>query len=189
MDSFWKNPDKTAHYLNVDRLKFYEEVLDELSEKKYKLPAIDIGIGSGEFMGRLSERFKIDSHLLYGVDLSIYGLLLVAKKNKIFHLTRSSADELDFYKPGFFGLTIIMETLEHLENPKKTLRSVIEMTHKGGLIIITIPDGTTDTWEGHLNRWSTRAFSKFVNDNGRGTKIVKQKKLDGGDLLFLLEKI
>jgi SAM-dependent methyltransferase len=50
----------------------------------------------------------------------------------------------------------------------------------GGRLLITIPDGTQDTWVGHTNFWSADAFARFLQPLPVGTV----RRLDEGRVLM-----
>ena len=55
-----------------------------------------------------------------------------------------------------------IEVIEHLLHPDRALRNVVRMLADSGVALITVPNGRTDTFEGHINFWSPESWDVFV---------------------------
>ena len=70
-------------------------------------------------------------------------------------------DKLD-YK---FDIVFCTEVLEHLLYPHIALQNIIHLSQDSGVIMITVPNGRIDTFEGHINFWSPESWKVFIESN------------------------
>ena len=150
------------HYLVAERLDFYRQVAQKVASHfqgdKASASCVDVGCGTGHlladlrkagFAGRL---VGLDSAPTAGTQVHAHGL------------------DLEFY-PGYlsaqpwheeFDLVLCTEVLEHCDYPANIVKDMIRAVKPGGMIVITVPDGRKDTWEGHIHFWSPESFKLFI---------------------------
>lgn len=89
---------------------------------------LDAGGGAGEFSKRLKSRFRV--HLLDDEPKSIDGI------------TCSSGDLNGQwpYPDESFDAVILLEVIEHLENPRHTFREIWRLLKPGGYCVISTPN-------------------------------------------------
>lgn len=151
-------------YLGSERLAFYEEVA-EICAAFDARQVVDVGCGSGHLLRALADRMPAARFV--GVDYS---------ENAI----RRARDVLpealwlvgDAYAPpleeGRFDLVLCTEVLEHLHRPEKVLDALVRLSAPDGRVVITVPDGELDRWEGHVNFWSETGLASFLAPAGGG---------------------
>ena len=79
-----------------------------------------------------------------------------------------------------YDLILCTEVIEHLLYPDLALRNIIDMMSKDSVSLITVPNGRTDQYEGHINFWSPESWEVFIRNNSKGfsvrTGTIKNKK-------------
>jgi SAM-dependent methyltransferase len=165
-----------ADYLGSERLSFYEEVADVCATLGPR-EVVDVGCGSGHLLRALGDRTP-DARFV-GVDFS---------KNAI-RRARGLLPEArwlvgDVYATPLgeqrFDLVLCTEVLEHLERPRDALDALARLCTRDGRVIITVPDGELDDWEGHVNFWSEGDLATLLE--GVGTAEIQ--RIDGGRTLL-----
>lgn len=98
------------------------KVIINFIKKKGKV--IDYGCGSGEFL-----QFFKKNYLLFGYDFNPH----VRKRKNIIYLKKN------FYqnKKNYFDLVILRGTIEHLINPIKEIKKILNSLKKNGILFIT----------------------------------------------------
>lgn len=122
---------------------------------------IDIGCGTGHFLHELNDRLGGRCTRLYGMDFSESALGLAREL-----LPGAALSQGDIYaipaEPARFDLVVCMEVLEHLREPERAMRELIRVAKPSGDVVITVPDGDVDDWEGHFNFWNELTLAEFV---------------------------
>lgn len=150
------------HYLVADRLDFYRQVAQKVASHfqgdKASASCVDVGCGTGHLLAELRKAgfagrlVGLDSATTAGAQVHAHGL------------------NLEFY-PGYlsaqpwhkeFDLVLCTEVLEHCDYPANIVHDMICAVKPGGMIVITVPDGRKDTWEGHIHFWSPESFKLFI---------------------------
>lgn len=161
-EQMYSSPQLLKHYLVDSRLHFYQsvakKVLDRFTGDKVDAACLDVGCGTGHLLVEL-RKFGFGGRLV-GLDSA------TAAGDQV----RSKSANLEFY-PGYlseqswnneFDLTLCTEVLEHCDYPAEIVWDMIRATKAGGMIVITVPDGRKDTWEGHIHFWSPESFKLFI---------------------------
>lgn len=65
-----------------------------------------------------------------------------------------------------FDLVLCTEVLEHLKDPAGAVERLTQLCAPLGVVVITVPDGASDTWEGHLHYWSETELGEFLGRYG-----------------------
>lgn len=92
----------------------------------------DVGCGTGELKSLLPE--QADSYV--GVDVVKHDGF---PANDAFH--QLDLDATDLGLPGSVAsVAVAVETIEHVENPRALVRTLVHLVRPGGLVIITTPN-------------------------------------------------
>lgn len=175
-DEIYGTEDLIAEYLGPERLLFYEEVADVCASFRPNR-VIDVGCGPGYLLAALIRRCP-DLDAVVGVDFSgaaIHRLLEIAPGAR--GVVRSIY-ELDLGDERF-DLVLATEVLEHLERPLEALAQMRALCSDEGRLLVTVPDGARDDWEGHVNFWDAEAFRELLSTAGSASV----RRTSGGDLL------
>lgn len=178
-----------THYLNQGRLSFLDEVgshiitlIHESYSYQHSLRIIDIGCGTGHLLKNLYDRLHHNYNLqLFGVDFASSALNIARKT-----LPQAQFIVTDIYNPGLnlqqFDIVLCTEVLEHLEFPESALQHLVAICKLNGQVIITVPNGPEDTWEGHINHWDIKQFQDFVS---KQANIQSAYHVQGQQALFV----
>jgi len=168
-------------YLRDSRRAFYSLVADycvgRLPEGSSR--AIDVGCGTGHLLLALQERTgsRLD---LAGMDFS--NRAIARTRALVPTATLQQADIFSIPWPDdSFDLVLSMETLEHLRTPDAALAQLVRVCKPGGSIVLTVPNGEVDDWEGHFSFWSPEALRVFIARFADVREVLELP--DSGDLL------
>lgn len=166
MNRYWSDSKRVEEYLNPERIDFYHEAINLIVDKGITLDQkdiADVGCGTGELLKLLSE--KVNNATLSGFDFSD-AAIRVAKKT----CPEASFCQFDIYKGGLnnFDVVFCCEVLEHLLYPSEALQTLLKTVRPNGTVVITVPDGRTDAWGGHVNFWSPESWAVFIETNCKG---------------------
>ena len=153
-------------YATPARIKGYNDMLDVITQQidiKDAGSLIDVGCGTGHFLVEINKRFP--NITLSGTDFSESSINLSKTV-----MPKASFFRSDIYKEGdiagVFDIVLCSEVLEHLLYPQKALGNLLLLLRAGGSsLVITIPNGRMDTYQGHINFWSPESWGVFINDN------------------------
>ncbi|MBI2845931.1 MAG: class I SAM-dependent methyltransferase [Chloroflexi bacterium] len=95
---------------------------------------LDVGCGIGTYLLRMRE---FTPHL-FGIDLE-RGQLLQGKASGLANLACARAEALPF-PDASFGLVLLHEVLEHVDDDRLTLNEARRLTRSGGKIVIFAPN-------------------------------------------------
>ena len=117
----------------------YQNRINNVTRFKKFGNLLDIGCGSGEFL----EQFKtIKGWDLSGVEINSYAAKIAQKKG--LNIFNGTLEEARFPDDSFDAVTM-WDVLEHLHDPKQTLREVKRILKPGGIIALRLPNG--DSWD------------------------------------------
>lgn len=184
MNEFYADSDAVKAYISPDRLKFYERVVRLLPDRgiDYKNKRIgDVGCGTGHLLRCIPDNY--DPLSLTGLEYSEAALEMARTV-----LPGATFQYFDIYQGTTlkFDIVFCVEVLEHLLFPTEALKNVLDMLDKGGVALVTVPNGRTDIWEGHINFWSPESWQVFVR--GICTAFDVETGLMEGDTNFAVIK-
>ena len=150
-------------YVNKAREAFYSDtkelILNAVDPSACRTVG-DFGCGVGGFLERLRPEFEHTE--MFGYDFSDVTLNEARSA-----YPRPTYEQYDIYTPPprRHDLTICSQTLEHLLEPELALKHLIDATEANGLLLLTVPNGRTDTFKGHLQFWSPESWSSWIGRN------------------------
>jgi len=163
LDEFYSDVDAVESYLDPG---FYERMIDLLQSHgvDYAGKSVaDIGCGTGGLLKAIKTRFQPSS--LTGFEYS----------EKAMDIARAKVPGVEFcyfdiYKGSArqFDVIFCIEVLEHLLHPDAALRNVLKMLANPGAVLVTVPNGRTDTFDGHINFWSPESWNVFLENTCDG---------------------
>ncbi len=162
-EKFWSSEELIDAYLEPARLKSYVDIIARINLLGCARGKIlDIGFGSGDFLRMYVEKTGSDQQNVYGID---YSQAAVARAIKILPKGRFSTGNVYSlpFENGYFDLVCCIQTLEHLIDPEKVLDEMDRVCSAEGKIVISIPNGDVDNYDGHINFWSAESFHKFLS--------------------------
>lgn len=163
--------DLLAEYLVPERLAFYDEVAS-IAAQYAGDSIVDVGCGSGNLLrallDRVAESRGIAVRRVLALDHARSALertseLVPEAEGRVFDLMD---DDLGGER---FDLVLCTEVLEHLRRPEVARDRLARASAPGGTILITVPDGAMDEWEGHVNFWTEDDLRVFLQPLGTTT--------------------
>lgn len=139
---------------------------------------LDIGCADGTTTLQINKMFK--NMQVYGIDYYKEAINFAKKTKPKMKFVHGDAHNLPFDK-GFFEIVTAIETLEHLENPKRVLSEIHRvLTPKGHLIIVQDTDSLLfrtiwwmwtkwkgSVWKGsHINCLEPKALVTLIKEEG-----------------------
>jgi len=166
-NEMYSDPTLLRLYLGDSRKDFYKIVAQKIASirkgDEIITSCLDVGCGTGHLLAELRRlgfggRFVgLDSAEAAGFQVKSHGLDI-----EFFSGYLSDQSWLDE-----FDLVLCTEVLEHCEYPASIIEQMLRVTKPGGAVIITVPDGRKDTWEGHIHFWSPESFKLFIEGFGK----------------------
>ena len=83
---------------------------------------------------------QADNQTVVGVDIAVASLKRAKRLNPKGLFICGDAERLDFLKPSTFPSAVLIETIEHLENPLDCLGGIYKALTPGALLLITCPN-------------------------------------------------
>ena len=163
MDAFWADPKNKKTWESPDLMNFYKKLVALLVLNKFDLnrkKILDAGCGTGSLLIFVNEKFKPKSN--FGYEFSKKAIEIA--KNRFPNATYEYKN-LNEPNNAKFDFIFCTEVLEHIINPHIPLKNLLNMmTEKSGLLI-TVPNGRKDTYQGHINFWSPESWEAFISNN------------------------
>lgn len=123
-----------------------------------ELRVLDLTCNDGWALANLARGgFGIEGRL-DGMDLNADAARRAAEREEIRSSRRSRivCDDLhlarEHFEPGSYDAVVLFETIEHVADPRETLRTCLEMAAKGGRLYVSTPDGAYE--RGDLPGWA-----------------------------------
>jgi len=150
-DFFWASDFAKTSYMTANRRSHAQYVASLVSGDRF----LDVGCGDGTLLG-------IVGHGI-GVDYSAVSIEIVNELG--FDAYVSDAKALPFADESFDCVACI-EVLEHSREPQEIANELSRVLCCGGTLIVGVPDGSKDSWDGHISRFSqtdiVRMFSGLL---------------------------
>lgn len=184
-DLFYASEEKVKNYITIERLDFFRKVIDLLINKHSidinNKKIADAGCGTGHLLKFISQQYKnID---LTGFEIS-ENALKYAKKN----CSKADYYEFDIYK-GYnlkFNIVMCTEVIEHLLYPGKAIEMLFEMVEKNGHLLLSVPEGRTDTFKGHINFWSEESWKVFIEQHFQNSSKIYTGNFNNNNNLYAI---
>jgi SAM-dependent methyltransferase len=190
--SFWKNhieqkdrfKSRLINLLNKEkRKKEFPRIILKISKQIKTKPLETLEIGSGPTSGLA---WGVDRGLVnvFAIDPLAEEYKKILKKNKINYpiIPRKIEGEKinKYFKKNSFEITYSRNSLDHVKNPKKVFKNMINLTKSGGYIILEFRknEGTHAKWTGlHNHNLDLEDKNISLLTNGKRKKFLKSNKL------------
>jgi len=145
---FWASEYAQSFYMEKAR----EDVMIYISTVIHRFVThdiLDVGCGPGhltEFILRIKGK-NIPGPII-GIDYSKVAVKQAQKRIRDASFLVGNALSLPFNDSSFKCVSCI-ETLEHVQDPSLLVKELRRVTSEDGVIIICVPNGELDTWDGH----------------------------------------
>ncbi len=131
------------HFSPEYKASYFKEKDLDFVDLSYSPPAsvrlLDIGCADGIFLRYMKERHSVDGE---GIDVSLK--MVKAAQSAGFDCSNKKLEDLS----GGYGLITLWDTIEHLRDPKESLKEVCRLLDIGGDLIIQTPcrGEASDAW-------------------------------------------
>ena len=148
------------------RNRLFKSIVYDHLASTGKTKFLEIGCGTGDFIRQIVENDKLE---ITGSEIYLKGLLY-AKRNLPdvdfiqFDVTQGKIGEE-------FDLIVAFDVIEHIENDVAAILNINRMLHKGGGLIVTVPQhmflwSKLDEIVKHKRRYSRRELVTKLQENG-----------------------
>ena len=187
MDRLFGDEKFLRGYLTRGRLKLHQRTKDLMIGAKPPAEVTtvaDFGCGPADFFELLSPQY--DHCTFYGYDFG--NSTLAAAKQRY---PAGVYEQYNLYDPPprQHDVVICSQTLEHLTEPELAFRHLLQATKEGGIAIITVPDGRTDTYKGHVQFWSKESWAAWIARNAprtHETSVIPSGTMGGANLAAII---
>lgn len=118
-----------------DIISTFKKRLDVIEKYKKSGKILDVGCATGFFL-KLAKSRGWD---VYGTDMSKFASEYAKKKGGLRNIFYGDLKKVKF-KDNMFDVITMFDVIEHLPDPKNTLKHIYKLLRKNGLIVITTPD-------------------------------------------------
>lgn len=128
------------------RIRLNQKRFNEISKYKPNGNLLDIGCASGFFLDVASQNGLVT----FGVELSKEAVQIARQKHKnIFNGILENSK----YPDSFFDIIALFDIIEHVLDPRTTIKEISRIIKSGGLLVITTPD--ISSWHAKImgKRW------------------------------------
>lgn len=150
-----------SEYLGSERVFFYAQVAERATSELPRA-VIDVGCGAGDLLRAVVDRAAPER--VVGIDYASAGIRRASELVPEGEFHARSLYDLDVAET--FDLVLCTEVLEHLRDPQRAMEVLVSLCARPGSIVITVPDGERDDWEGHRNFWNEAELGTFLRRYG-----------------------
>lgn len=162
VDRLFANPSYIHEYLSHGRLQWYGTVIDIFVERSgidlTGKRIADVGCATGHALKYIYDEYSPGE--LFGFDYSKEAL---KRARKVLPEAKFRFHNLDDQLKGKFDLIVALEVFEHLYHPELVLENLLDALEDDGMLFLTVPNGATDEWYGHIHKWTIDEFKKFAS--------------------------
>jgi 2-polyprenyl-3-methyl-5-hydroxy-6-metoxy-1,4-benzoquinol methylase len=175
VNKFYSSKSAISKYYDKARIDSFKEIINIIKPKiNTKSIILDAGCGAGWFTNMVTNEFNNSD--VTGFDHSEVAIQYA--KNRYPNVKYQTYD-LHEDLPDKYDLIFCFSVLEHLEYPKRVVQNFANSIVNTGCIILVVPNGKIDTFEGHIHFWSPESWELFLDDclpnNKRESFLLKSK--------------
>jgi 2-polyprenyl-3-methyl-5-hydroxy-6-metoxy-1,4-benzoquinol methylase len=162
-----------------NRHEFYQRIINYCIQKNVildKVSVLDAGCSGSSLLQKIREQYEPTE--VTGFDFS--ATTLKVSKQIYPNINYKKFDLVKDVPNQSFDLVFCTQVLEHILQPEIALRNLILMTKSSGKLLLTVPNGRTDSYTGHINFWSPESFEYFIRSNTH--RNCKNYQFDDGEI-------
>ena len=122
-----------------------------------RMKVIEMGCGQGLLLREIAQRKLVPEENIYGMDQSQTAVDFVRRALPKAHAATGDIYHLQYDK-DFFDVCLLMETIEHLEEPKPALEQMFAVVAPGGRLLVSYPNFPRPDWR--LFRWIAERLNR-----------------------------
>jgi len=116
-----------------------------ISELKSDSKILEVGCGQAKGLRYLANKNHIKQENIFGIDQSPTAIKFAKTRLPKANLKQGDAYSLDFTNNSF-DFVLMMEVIEHLENPLKALKEAFRVLKSNGVLIVSFPNYFNFPW-------------------------------------------
>jgi 2-polyprenyl-3-methyl-5-hydroxy-6-metoxy-1,4-benzoquinol methylase len=160
-ERLWGTPALLEEYLDPSRLAFYDEVAEACRGLGAR-SVVDVGCGGGDLLVRVAA--LLGPERVAGIDTARSAVARARQLLPEGRFVVGDATRLDLGER--FELVLCTEVLEHVRDPGALLDALERLRAPGGAIVVTVPDGAIDDYEGHVSFWTEEQLAELLRPRG-----------------------
>jgi 2-polyprenyl-3-methyl-5-hydroxy-6-metoxy-1,4-benzoquinol methylase len=121
---------------------------DLLNNGNFQKRILDVGCAYGFFLDFMRSR----GYLPYGVDISFHAVKFAREKLNLENVFVGELESLNFGEE-FFDIVTMFHIIEHLTEPKKSLKEVHRILKKDGILILQFPVIDSLVYKIYKKKW------------------------------------
>ena len=130
---------------------------------------LDIGCLNGNLYNFLGAKLKIKSFT--GVDLS--NKLIELAKTRFPEQTWVQADRLSLpFEDKKFDVVTMLETLEHVDDPRATIKEAVRVIKKDGILIVSVPNELRIEDDAHIWSFTNQDLFNLLSEFSTNVQIL-----------------
>lgn len=151
-----------------------------------KLNFLDVGCGNGRYLQML-HRLGVPKSQLYGIEMSQGAI--ASLQNEGYNAYSGRLEDVEHELPeNTLDLIVLLQVIEHVEYPKKTVQTLSRLLRSGGVLVLETPN--TQSLDANLFQrgyWGGYHFPRHWNlfDRSTLTHLVTAANLQVKDIQFL----
>ena len=106
---------------------------------------VELGCGQGMLLRHLDEAGLLPQENIYGIDQSSTAVDFVRERLPKAHISTGDIYRLEYPK-NHFQVCLLMETIEHLEDPAPALQQIFSVIAPGGRLYVSFPNFLSLPW-------------------------------------------
>jgi 2-polyprenyl-3-methyl-5-hydroxy-6-metoxy-1,4-benzoquinol methylase len=118
---------------------------------------LDVGCGVGETMILLRDK---NNCACSGMDIAASAVSVVLETGM--DARKATLPEIP-YPDGTFDAVVCTETLEHVTDVRGTIRSILRVLKPGGVLALSVPDGSVDEEDSHVHRFTATKLREIFS--------------------------
>jgi 2-polyprenyl-3-methyl-5-hydroxy-6-metoxy-1,4-benzoquinol methylase len=118
---------------------------------------LDVGCGVGETMILLRDA---NHCVCFGLDIANSAVSAVLEKGM--QAKTAVLPEIP-YPDQTFDAVVCTETIEHVTDASGTIRSIARVLKPGGVLILSVPDGSVDEEDSHVHRFTAARLREMLS--------------------------
>lgn len=168
--------------------RWAKERLDYIKAKSWleRLPTsrfvfLDVGCGNGRYL-KMMHQLGVPKDQLYGVEMSTEAIAQLNSEG--FHGYEGRIEDVEAELPrDYFDLIILLQVLEHVEDPRSLILSLSRLLKRGGILVIETPNTRSldvklfrqSYWGGyhfprHWNLFNPETLTRLLQEQGLRVK-------------------
>lgn len=143
------------HFWHRNRKYLVSKLIKKYKGKKFH--GVDVGCGNGSIISAMENLFPESKWS--GIDGHLQGLINTRKRSSKVRLEWQDITKLKNLGSHKYDVAVILDVLEHLDEPEKVLKTLSPQLNKDAIVIATVPAdqklwSDRDVFLGHRKRYS-----------------------------------